>query len=69
MPIFFLVGGYASCASLALHRASGGDGIAAQRWLWLLAPAAVLAVLVAVFARVELAARRPPEAGSPLSSA
>ena len=31
----------------------------AQRWLWLLAPAAVLAVLVALFARVELAARRP----------
>jgi hypothetical protein len=31
----------------------------AQRWLWLLAPAAVLAVLVAVFARVEPAARRP----------
>jgi Acyltransferase family len=29
-----------------------------QRWLWLLAPAAVLAALVAVFARVELAARR-----------
>jgi peptidoglycan/LPS O-acetylase OafA/YrhL len=31
----------------------------AQRWLWFLAPAAVLAVLVALFARVELAARRP----------
>jgi hypothetical protein len=31
----------------------------AQRWLWLLAPLAVLAVLVALFARVELAARRP----------
>ena len=31
----------------------------AQRWLWLLAPSAVLAVLVAVFARVELAARKP----------
>jgi len=31
----------------------------AQRWLWLLAPSAVLAVLVALFARVELAARRP----------
>ena len=30
----------------------------AQRWLWLLAPSAVLAVLVALFARVELAARR-----------
>jgi len=26
MPVFFLVGGYASCASLASHRASGGDG-------------------------------------------
>jgi peptidoglycan/LPS O-acetylase OafA/YrhL len=31
----------------------------AQRWLWLLAPSAVLAVLVALFAPVELAARRP----------
>ena len=31
----------------------------AQRWLWLLAPSAVLAVLVVLFARVELAARRP----------
>ena len=31
----------------------------AQRWLWLLAPSAVLAVLVAVFARVELAVRKP----------
>jgi hypothetical protein len=31
----------------------------AQRWLWLLAPLAVLAVLVARFARVEVAARRP----------
>ncbi len=29
------------------------------RWLWLLAPSAVLAVLVALFARFELAARRP----------
>lgn len=28
MPIFFLVGGYASGASLASHCASGGDGIA-----------------------------------------
>ncbi|UXA18748.1 acyltransferase [Mycobacterium sp. SMC-4] len=28
-----------------------------QRWLWLLAPAAVLAVLTAVFARVEIASR------------
>src|SRR5262249_43508762 len=27
MPIFFLVGGYASAASLASHRASGSDGI------------------------------------------
>ena len=33
----------------------------AQRWLWLLAPSAVLAVLVALFARFELAARRPRE--------
>ncbi|MFI6175596.1 acyltransferase [Nonomuraea sp. NPDC051191] len=30
-----------------------------QRWLWLLAPSAVLGVLVMLFARVELAARRP----------
>lgn len=30
----------------------------AQRWLWLVAPAAVLAVLTAVFARVEFASRR-----------
>ncbi|MEO3873690.1 acyltransferase [Nonomuraea sp. B12E4] len=30
-----------------------------QRWLWLLAPSAVLAVLAVPFARVELAARRP----------
>ncbi|PEG35118.1 hypothetical protein CRI77_25955 [Mycolicibacterium duvalii] len=29
-----------------------------QRWLWLLAPAVVLAVLTAVFARVEFASRR-----------
>jgi fucose 4-O-acetylase-like acetyltransferase len=27
MPIFFLVGGYASAASMGSHRASGGDGI------------------------------------------
>jgi hypothetical protein len=33
----------------------------AQRWLWPLAPLAILAVLVALFARVELAARRPRE--------
>lgn len=31
----------------------------AQRWLWLLAPLAVLVVLVAVFGRVEAMARRP----------
>jgi peptidoglycan/LPS O-acetylase OafA/YrhL len=31
----------------------------AWRWLWILAPSAVLAVLVALFARVEQAARRP----------
>ncbi|WP_261808475.1 acyltransferase [Nonomuraea sp. C10] len=36
----------------------------AQRWLWLLAPSAVLAVLAALFLQVELAARRPrKEAG------
>lgn len=31
----------------------------AQRWLWLVGPLAVLVVLVAVFGRVESAARRP----------
>jgi hypothetical protein len=31
----------------------------AQRWLWLLAPLVVLVLLVAVFARVEIMARRP----------
>jgi hypothetical protein len=40
----------------------------AQRWLWLLAPLAVLAVLVAMFARVELAARRPRGEGNLLGS-
>lgn len=36
----------------------------AQRWLWLLAPSAVLAALALLFARVELAARRPRKAAS-----
>jgi membrane-anchored protein YejM (alkaline phosphatase superfamily) len=31
----------------------------AQRWLWLLAPTAVLLVLIAVFARFEIKVRRP----------
>ncbi|MET8984523.1 acyltransferase [Nonomuraea wenchangensis] len=31
----------------------------AQRWLWLVAPSVVMAVLVVLFVRVELAARRP----------
>jgi hypothetical protein len=30
-----------------------------QRWLWLLAPLAVLIVFIAVFARVETMVRRP----------
>ncbi|WP_409331605.1 acyltransferase family protein [Trujillonella humicola] len=36
----------------------------AQRWLWLLAPAAVLAALIAAVGRVELAARRGRQAAS-----
>jgi peptidoglycan/LPS O-acetylase OafA/YrhL len=36
----------------------------AQRWLWVLGPAAVLAVLAVLFAWVELAARRPRRAAA-----
>lgn len=35
----------------------------AQRWLWLLGPAVVMGVLVALFARVEAAGRRPSGRG------
>lgn len=60
MPIFFLVGGYASGASLASHRARGGDGIG---WvlrrtdrLLLLRPTTALFVVLPVVAAIAVAA-------------
>ncbi|MGW5154833.1 acyltransferase family protein [Nonomuraea wenchangensis] len=48
MPIFFLVGGYAGSASMASHRASGGDGIGwvLRRTDRLLRPATALFVVL-----------------------
>lgn len=58
MPIFFLVGGYASGASLASHRASGGDGISwvLKRTDRLLRPTTALFVVLPVVAAVATAA-------------
>jgi fucose 4-O-acetylase-like acetyltransferase len=58
MPIFFLVGGYASAASLASHRASGGDGIGwvLRRTDRLLRPTTALFVVLPVATAVTVAA-------------
>lgn len=58
MPIFFLVGGYASGASLASHRASGGDGIGwvLRRTDRLLRPTTALFVVLPVVTVVTVAA-------------
>src|SRR5262249_48052187 len=58
MPIFFLVGGYASAASLASHRASGGDGIGwvLRRTDRLLRPTTALFVVLPVVTAVTVAA-------------
>lgn len=58
MPIFFLVGGYASGASLASHRASGGDGIGwvLRRTDRLLRPTTALFVVLPVATVVTVAA-------------
>ena len=58
MPIFFLVGGYASGASLASHRASGGDGIGwvLRRTDRLLRPTTALFVVLPVVTAVTVAA-------------
>jgi fucose 4-O-acetylase-like acetyltransferase len=57
MPIFFLVGGYASAASLASHRASGGDGIGwvLRRTDRLLRPTTALFVVLPVVTVVTVA--------------
>ena len=58
MPIFFLVGGYASGASLASHRASGGDGIGwvLRRTDRLLRPTTALFVVLPAVTAVTVAA-------------
>lgn len=58
MPIFFLVGGYASGASLASHRASGFDGIGwvLRRTDRLLRPTTALFVVLPVVTSVTVAA-------------
>ena len=58
MPIFFFVGGYASGASLASHRARGGDGIGwvLRRTDRLLRPTTALFVVLPVTALVAAAA-------------
>src|SRR5215469_3913543 len=58
MPIFFLVGGYASAASLASHRTSGGDGIGwvLRRTDRLLRPTTALMVVLPVVTAVTVAA-------------
>ena len=58
MPIFFLVGGYASGASLASQRASGGDGIGwvLRRTDRLLRPTTALFVVLPVVTVVTVAA-------------
>jgi fucose 4-O-acetylase-like acetyltransferase len=60
MPIFFLVGGYASCASLASHRASGGDGIGwvLRRTDRLLRPTTALFVVLPIVTVVAVGAGR-----------
>jgi fucose 4-O-acetylase-like acetyltransferase len=61
MPIFFLVGGYASAASLASHRASGGDGIGwvLRRTDRLLRPTTALFVVLPVVTAISVAAGVP----------
>src|SRR5215510_2257557 len=58
MPIFFLVGGYASAASMASHRARGGDGIGwvLRRTDRLLRPTTALFVVLPVVTLVAAAA-------------
>src|SRR5262245_16190701 len=58
MPIFFLVGGYASAASLASPRASGGDGLGwvLRRTDRLLRPTTALVVVLPVVTAVTVAA-------------
>lgn len=60
MPVFFLVGGYANLVGWQRAQAAGtsaGQFVAGRPLAQRLA--VVGAVLVALFARVELAARRP----------
>jgi hypothetical protein len=58
MPIFFFVGGYASCASLASHRTRGGDGIGwvLRRTDRLLRPTTALLVVLPLVTVVAVAA-------------
>lgn len=58
MPVFFLVGGYASGASLASHRARGGDGISwvLRRSDRLLRPTTALFVVLPVSAAAAVTA-------------
>ena len=58
MPIFFLVGGYASAASMASHRASGGDGIGwvLRRTDRLLRPTTALFVVLPIVTAIAVAA-------------
>ncbi|MBO0864490.1 MAG: acyltransferase [Mycobacterium sp.] len=58
MPIFFFVGGFASGASLASHRASGGDGMGwvLRRTDRLLRPTTALFVVLPVITAVSVAA-------------
>ena len=58
MPIFFLVGGYASAASLASHYARGGDGIGwvLRRTDRLLRPTTALFVVLPVLTVITVAA-------------
>ncbi|MEU6720885.1 acyltransferase family protein [Nonomuraea sp. NPDC046802] len=58
MPIFFLVGGYAGSASMASHRASGGDNISwvLRRTDRLLRPTTALFLVLALVSVVAVAA-------------
>jgi fucose 4-O-acetylase-like acetyltransferase len=58
MPIFFLVGGFAGGASIASHRASGGDGIGwvLRRTGWLLGPTTALFLVLPLTSVVLIAA-------------
>ncbi|MEV4399010.1 acyltransferase [Nonomuraea sp. NPDC049607] len=58
MPIFFLVGGYAGGASMASHRASGGDGVSwvLRRTDRLLRPTTALCLVLALASLVAVAA-------------